>query len=67
MWPQETAASSSTRLQRENANDENGYTLLIENLKTDKGRYMDVLTLTTDSQIQSKISVRVYGNILEPE
>jgi hypothetical protein len=54
-------------LTEKNANDENGYTLLIENLKTDKGRYMDVLTLTTDSQIQSKISVRVYGNILEPE
>ena len=45
----------------------NGYTLLIENLKTDKGRYMDRLTLTTDSQIQSKITIRVYGNILEPK
>jgi hypothetical protein len=44
-----------------------GYTLLIENLKMDKGRYMDLLTLTTDSQIQPKIIVRVYGNIMEPE
>ena len=44
-----------------------GYTLLIENLKTDKGRYMDLLTLTTDSQIQSKIIIRVYGNIMEPK
>jgi hypothetical protein len=44
-----------------------GYTLLIENLKTDKGRYMDVLTLTTDSQIQPKITLRVYGNIMEPK
>ena len=44
-----------------------GYTLLIENLKTDKGRYMDLLTLTTDSQIQSKITIRVYGNIMEPK
>jgi hypothetical protein len=45
----------------------NGYTLLIENLKTDKGRYMDILTLKTDSQIQSKITIRVYGNIMEPQ
>ena len=43
------------------------YTLLIENLKTDKGRYKDILTLTTDSRIQSKITIRVYGNILEPK
>mgnify|MGYP001813144862 FL=1 len=43
----------------------NGYTLLIENLKTDKGRYSDLLTLTTDSQIQHNITVRVYGNIME--
>jgi len=45
----------------------NAYTLLIENMKTDKGRYMDLLTLTTDSQIQSKILIRVYGNIMEPK
>ncbi len=43
------------------------YTLLIENLKTDKGRYTDLLTLTTDSQIQPSITIRVYGNILESE
>lgn len=45
----------------------NAYTLLIENTKADKGRYMDILTLTTDSQIQSKILIRVYGNIMEPK
>lgn len=45
----------------------NGYTLLIENLKTDKGRYMDLLTLTTDSRIQPKLTIRVYGNIMEPK
>ena len=49
------------------ANQGNGYTLLIENKKNEKGRYMDLLTLTTDSQIQPKITIRVYGNILEPE
>jgi hypothetical protein len=50
-----------------NPDQGSGYTLLIENLKTDKGRYMDVLTLTTDSQIQPEITIRVYGNILEPK
>ena len=49
------------------ANQGSGYTLLIENIKNEKGRYMDLLTLTTDSQIQPKITIRVYGNILEPE
>ena len=49
------------------ANEGSGYTLLIENIKKEKGRYMDLLTLTTDSQIQPKITIRVYGNILEPE
>jgi len=44
-----------------------GYTLLIENLKTDKGRYMDILTLKTDSRIQPTITIRVYGNIMEPK
>jgi hypothetical protein len=47
--------------------DGRGYTLLIENLKTDKGRYMDLLTLKTDSQIQPTITIRVYGNIMEPK
>ena len=47
--------------------EESGYTLLIENLKKDKGRYSDLLTLTTDSQIQPRITIRVYGNILEPK
>ena len=43
----------------------NAYTLLIENTKADKGRYKDILTLTTDSKIQPRITIRVYGNILE--
>ena len=48
-------------------NEGNGYSLLIENLKKDKGRYSDRLTLTTDSQIRPKITIRVYGNIMEPK
>jgi hypothetical protein len=49
------------------ANEGKGYTLLIENMKKEKGRYMDLLTLKTDSQIQPKINIRVYGNILEAQ
>jgi len=45
----------------------NAYTLLIENTRSDKGRYMDLLTLKTDSQIQPNLLIRVYGNILEPD
>jgi len=54
-------------LTERNSGEGSGYTLLIENLKTDKGRYMDLLTLTTDSQIQPTITIRVYGNIMEPK
>jgi len=54
-------------LTERNADPVSGYTLLIENKKTEKGRYMDLLTLTTDSQIRPKITIRVYGNILEPK
>lgn len=44
-----------------------GYTLLIENLKKEQGRYMDILALSTDSNFQNKINIRVYGNILAPK
>jgi hypothetical protein len=39
------------------------YALKVENLKTDIGRYYDTIFLETDSKIQPKISVRVYGNL----
>ncbi len=43
-----------------------GYNLLVENTRTEKGRYADVLTLSTDSDIQPQLLVRVYGNIIDP-
>ena len=43
-----------------------GYNLLVENTRSVKGRYVDVLTLSTDSDIQPQLLVRVYGNILAP-
>ena len=37
------------------------YKLIIENLKTDAGRYYDSIILETDSEIRPQLSVRVYG------
>jgi hypothetical protein len=39
------------------------YALTIENLRTDPGRYSDVIILETDSEIRPNLSVRVYGNL----
>lgn len=44
-----------------------GYELLLENRKTDPGRYNDILSLKTDSDIQPVIKVSVYGNVSEPK
>ena len=44
-----------------------GYEILLQNRKTDPGRYHDVLSLKTDSDIQPVIKVSVYGNIDKPE
>ena len=44
-----------------------GYELLVENLKKDKGRYHDVLSLKTDSDIQPVIKVSVHGTIKSPD
>lgn len=41
------------------------YKLLVENRKTDKGRYYDVINLKTDSPLRPEIKVTVYGNIVE--
>jgi len=53
-------------LSEKNTNEGGGYVLLVENTRNQKGRYVDVLTLTTDSSIQPRMSVRVYGNIMAP-
>ena len=41
--------------------DTTAYTLNIENLKTDAGRYYDAIILETDSKIRSQLNVKVYG------
>jgi len=37
------------------------YALVVENLRTEPGRYSDMITLETDSKIRRNIDVRVYG------
>lgn len=40
-----------------------GYRLIVENTRTEPGRYVDTLTLTTDSEIRPKLTIPVIGNI----
>ncbi|MBW2612809.1 MAG: hypothetical protein JRE12_10685, partial [Deltaproteobacteria bacterium] len=44
-----------------------GYELVVENRKTDKGSYHDVLSMKTDSSIQPVIKISVYGKIHDPD
>jgi hypothetical protein len=39
------------------------YALLIENKRLERGRYFDMITLETDSEIQPRLSIRVYGDL----
>jgi hypothetical protein len=45
----------------------NGYEILVTNRKTEPGRYHDVLSLKTDSDIQPIVKVSIYGNISKPK
>jgi len=45
--------------------DQSEYLLTVRNLRKEKGRYTDTISLKTDSDIQSEIEIRVYGNISE--
>ena len=39
------------------------YALLIANKRSQKGRYFDMISLETDSKIQPKLNIRVYGDL----
>ena len=45
--------------------EQNGYELVVENLKKTKGRYSDTIILKTDSAVKPEIKIHVYGDILE--
>lgn len=53
----------SYKLEEDKSEKVKNYFLIIENLKTDKGRYFDTVDLETDSKIQPHIKIGVYGNI----
>jgi len=54
------------RFQLEEENKDQGlkYALIVENQRAQKGRYFDVITLETDSQIRPTLDVRVYGDLM---
>ena len=49
------------QLEEIKVSDSTAYTLNIENLKKDAGRYYDSIILETDSKIRPQLNVRVYG------
>jgi hypothetical protein len=42
------------------------YALTVENKRLQEGRYFDVITLETDSQIRPELQIRVYGELRQP-
>ncbi|MFO7883913.1 MAG: hypothetical protein R6U68_03745 [Desulfobacteraceae bacterium] len=48
-------------------NKENGYLLTVKNLKKTSGTYFDLITLTTDSDIQPEIKINVMVNLRLPD
>ncbi|MEA2059962.1 MAG: hypothetical protein U9P10_05470 [Thermodesulfobacteriota bacterium] len=46
---------------------ENGYLLTVKNLKKTSGTYFDLITLTTDSDIQPEIKINVMANLKIPD
>jgi len=53
------------RIEEETHSPLKRYVLTIENVKTDKGRYADVIYLKTDSNIKPVMSIPVVGIIYE--
>jgi hypothetical protein len=52
------------KLEEENNAEGLRYALIVENQRTQKGRYFDVITLETDSRIRPRLDVRVYGDLM---
>ena len=54
------------RFRLEDSRDATGvkYQLTVENLKKEKGRYFDTITLSTDSKLRPSISINVRGRIV---
>ncbi len=55
----------TTQIEAINSTEPTTYKLTIINLKQNKGRYVESVTLKTDSPVRSEIKIRVYGQISE--
>jgi hypothetical protein len=55
----------SYRLETIESEGTGGYRLEVTNQKNDPGRYFDVVTLHTDSEVKPQIVIAVYG-LIEP-
>lgn len=53
------------KLQKLDNTKKEEYILLVENLKKNKGRYVDTIKLKTDSKIKPEIKIYVYGYIMD--
>ncbi len=51
------------KLDQENSRDRNHYILIVQNIKSSKGRYVDKIYLKTDSPIRPVVEVIVVGII----
>ncbi len=50
-------------IKEEKSAEGTGYVLTVENLKKDRGRYVDTILLKTTSEIRPTIQIRVIGQI----
>jgi len=55
----------AAKLESINSTVPTSYKLTVTNLKQNKGRYVESVTLKTDSPVRSEIKIRVYGQISE--
>ena len=51
------------QLQEIKASNRTQYSLTVENLKNDQGRYVDAIILETDSPVRPELEVRVFGYV----
>lgn len=52
-------------LEKQKTSKTTKYLLTVKNMKKERGRYRDIISLKTTSEIRPEIKVRVYGNIID--
>jgi len=53
------------KLEKMNPSQGKGYLLTLENLKKEKGRYYDSISLKTNNKTRPSININVYGSITD--